>query len=160
AVFIITNGVVCPLGIGEQFTCLCEELSEAFLVLEFEPERVIGKCEPIVEVIGGFDDVAMPPGIDECAHNSVGTCCLRRPVGEGGGSRAPSPTITISAAGASCHFAALMKVVCVYSSRPSRPISRPTPDCFAPPYGVSSCMSRCLFPQTVPASIWDATPKA
>src|SRR5262249_34700891 len=58
------------------------------------------------------------------------------------------------------HFAALMKIVWVYSSSPSRPITRPVPDCFVPPNGVSGRMSRCLFTQTVPALIRVATANA
>src|SRR5262249_19429879 len=41
------------------------------------------------------------------------------------------------------YFAMLMMVAWVNSPSPSRPSSTPTPDCFAPPNGMSGRMSRC-----------------
>src|SRR5262249_29074863 len=58
------------------------------------------------------------------------------------------------------YFAVLMMVVWVNSPSPSEPISTPTPDCFAPPNGMSGRMSRCWLTQTVPASIRAATANA
>src|SRR5262249_9453090 len=59
------------VGIREEFTRLCQELGQAFLVFEFEPECMIGKREPVAELTCCFDDVAKPPGGEERMQNSV-----------------------------------------------------------------------------------------
>ena len=58
------------------------------------------------------------------------------------------------------YFAALITVAWVNSSSPSWPNSTPMPDCFAPPNGVSSLISKCLFTQTMPALILAAISNA
>src|SRR4051812_4469498 len=50
------------------------------------------------------------------------------------------------------YFAMLMTVAWVNASSPSWPNSAPSPDCFAPPYGMSSPTLKCWLTQTVPES--------
>ena len=84
AVFATADRVVCSLGIWEEFTRLCQELGQAFLVLEFESECMIGKREPVAELICGFADIAVPPGDEERVQNSVRSRRVGRRVVERG----------------------------------------------------------------------------
>jgi len=62
AVCAAEDAVVPSFGIRKAFTYLGQEFGQAFLVLKFESERMVGECELVVKLIYDFNKVALSPG--------------------------------------------------------------------------------------------------